>query len=144
MNVIAKEIAAQADDSECYSTDLWRICNHQRDGDAVTNEQLSSKEGIKHCCTTKGWKLQCEFEDRSKEWIALSNLKESYPVQLAQYAVANNIDDEPAFKWWVPYTLRKRDVIPAEANNPCANSLAVRTWTLSAGLGSKIHHRSPK
>ena len=34
--------------------------------------------------------------------------------------------------------------LPAEANNPCTNSLAVRTWTLSAGLGSKIHHRSPK
>ena len=110
-NVIAEEMANQADDSECYSTDLRRICNHRRDGDAVTNQQLSSKEGSKHRCTTKGWKLQCEFEDRSKEWIALSDLKESYPVHVAQYAVANNIDDEPAFKWWVPYTLRKRDVI---------------------------------
>ena len=39
------------------------------------------------------------------------DLKESYPVQLAQYAVANNIDDKPASKWWVSYTLQKRDVI---------------------------------
>ena len=30
-------------------------------------------------------------------------------------------------------------LVPAEAINPCTNSLAVRTWTLSAGLGSKIH-----
>ena len=28
-----------------------------------------------------------------------------------EYAVSRGIDDEPAFKWWVPYTLRKRDTI---------------------------------
>ena len=30
---------------------------------------------------------------------------------MAEYANANQIEDEPAFCWWVPYTLRKRDVI---------------------------------
>ena len=29
-------------------------------------------------------------------------MKNSYPVQVADYAVANHIDDEPAFAWWVP------------------------------------------
>ena len=32
-------------------------------------------------------------------------------MQLADYAVKNKIDDEPAFHWWVPYTLRKRNRI---------------------------------
>ena len=36
------------------------------------------------------------------------------PVELADYALANGIDDEPAFKWWVPYTLKKRDRIIAK------------------------------
>ena len=30
---------------------------------------------------------------------------------MAEYAKANQLDDEPAFCWWVPYTLRKRDAI---------------------------------
>jgi hypothetical protein len=35
--------------------------------------------------------------------------KEVYPIQAAEYAVANKLVSEPAFSWWVPYTLRKRD-----------------------------------
>ena len=45
------------------------------------------------------------------DWIRLADLKESYPVQLIEYAVANGIEDEPAFKWWVPSTLKRRDRI---------------------------------
>ena len=32
---------------------------------------------------------------------------------MAEYEKSRGIDDEPAFKWWVPYTLRKRDNIIA-------------------------------
>jgi hypothetical protein len=35
-------------------------------------------------------------------------MKNSYPVQVADYAVANCIDDEPALAWWVPTVLKKR------------------------------------
>ena len=41
----------------------------------------------------------------------LKIVKESNPIELADYAVNNKIDNEPAFKWWVPYTLRKRERI---------------------------------
>ena len=41
----------------------------------------------------------------------MKDLKESHPVEVAEYAKARGIHDEPAFAWWVPYTLRKRDVI---------------------------------
>ena len=40
-------------------------------------------------------------------------MKESLPVELAEYARARGISDEPAFAWWLPHTLRKRDVILA-------------------------------
>lgn len=36
-------------------------------------------------------------------------MKESYLLEVAEYAVAQSIDNEPAFVWWVPYTLKKRD-----------------------------------
>jgi hypothetical protein len=38
-------------------------------------------------------------------------MKESHPVEVAEFAKARSIADEPTFVWWVPYTLRKRDVI---------------------------------
>ena len=37
--------------------------------------------------------------------------KNSYPVQLAEYDVANYIQDQPTFEWWVLHTLRKRKFI---------------------------------
>jgi hypothetical protein len=35
----------------------------------------------------------------------------SSPVQLAEYAYANNLEREPAFNWWVHHTLKVRDCI---------------------------------
>ena len=32
-------------------------------------------------------------------------------MQTAEYAATNDIDTEPAFKYWVPHTLKKRDSI---------------------------------
>jgi hypothetical protein len=37
-------------------------------------------------------------------WVKLKDLKASNPIELAEYAVANWIAEEPAFKWWVSYT----------------------------------------
>ena len=44
-------------------------------------------------------------------WIPLKDLKESNPVEVAKFAKARRINTEPAFGWWVSYTLRKGDVI---------------------------------
>eukprot|EP00970_Alexandrium_tamarense_P003116 scaffold471_cov109-Alexandrium_tamarense.AAC.4 len=49
------------------------------------------------------------YDDQPK----LSDLKESHPVQVAEYAVAQGIAHEPAFNWWVTHVLRKRDRIVA-------------------------------
>ena len=40
-------------------------------------------------------------------------MKESHPVEVAEYARARGIDKEPAFEWWVPHTLKKWQVILA-------------------------------
>jgi hypothetical protein len=34
-------------------------------------------------------------------------MKESNPVDLAKYVVANKLVYEPAFAWWVPVMLQK-------------------------------------
>ena len=61
--------------------------------------------------TTKGWQLQVKWSDGTKSWIDLKVLKESNPVDVAEFSIARGIDDEPAFSWWVPYTMKKRKAI---------------------------------
>ena len=39
------------------------------------------------------------------------DIKASNTVELAEYAVAKNIEDEPDFKWWVKDVIRKSDQI---------------------------------
>ena len=36
-------------------------------------------------------------------------IKSSNPIELAEYAVSNKLSEEPAFRWWVGQTLRKRN-----------------------------------
>ena len=43
------------------------------------------------------------------------DMKEANPIELAEYAVGNGIDNRPAFAWWVPYTLKKRNHIISKA-----------------------------
>jgi hypothetical protein len=38
----------------------------------------------------------------------MRNLKESNPIQLAEYGEQHDLLDEPAFSWWAKYVLRKR------------------------------------
>ena len=52
-----------------------------------------------------------------KTWHPLKELKESYPIQVAEFAVARGVDKMPAFAWWVNFTLKKRDSIIASVRS---------------------------
>ena len=76
----------------------------QRDGAFVKrNGSNSGREN-----TTRGWKIIFEWFDGTMTWEKLSDLKEFYPVQVAEYASGNGIIDEPSFAWWARYILKKR------------------------------------
>ena len=51
--------------------------------------------------TTRGWKILVEWKYGKTSWIELKDLKESNPIEVAEYFVVNHIVEEPAFKWWV-------------------------------------------
>jgi len=40
---------------------------------------------------------------------SVEHVKESNPVDVAEYAIANKIAEEPACSWWVQNVLRKRN-----------------------------------
>jgi hypothetical protein len=51
------------------------------------------------------------WKDDTTSWEPLRNLKNSNPIEVAEYAVMNALEKEPAFVWWVPHTLRHHDAI---------------------------------
>ncbi len=55
--------------------------------------------------TTQGWKFLVKWINGPHQWIDLKILKESNPVQVAEYVTARDIAEELAFAWWVPYVL---------------------------------------
>ena len=75
------------------------------DGFVVVNRRKHMKK------STKGVHLCIQWKDGSTSWERLSDVKESNPIETAEYSFARGINDEPAFTWWVNYTLKKRDRI---------------------------------
>jgi len=68
------------------------IVNHQKDENAVPLKDgyITLKAGLrKRIVTTKGWRLNVEWVDGTSSWIPLSDLKESNPIEVAEYAIAH-------------------------------------------------------
>ena len=113
-NIIAENLYAQVDDEGNSYSILGEIIDHKKDGSAVSLDDafMATKDGVRRRRrTTKGWKMNVTWKDGSSSWVPLKDLKESNPVQVAEYAVANKILEEPAFAWWARHVLKKRDRI---------------------------------
>ena len=83
---------------------LDMIVGHRRSGDAVSKENAfarTSGGSKRRRETTKGWQILCQWKDGSTTWNKLKDVKDSYPVELAEYAIQEGIKDGPAFKWLV-------------------------------------------
>ena len=114
-NVIAENMLTQVDSDGYALTMLDAIIDYHKD-EAVAvpknDSHVVTPRGQKRPRkTTVGWKLLVKWKDQSESWIPLKDLKESHPCETAEFARARSIADEPAFAWWVPYMLRKRDII---------------------------------
>jgi hypothetical protein len=64
--------------------------------------------------TTKGWHLCVELKYGTTSWERLEDIKESNPVEIAQYAATKSLLNTPDFAWWAPYVLQKRTRIIAD------------------------------
>ena len=118
-NVIAENMYAQCDLEGNQYLLMEAIVDHRKDDDiAVSREnmyiQAGSNKNLRK--TTKGWDLCVEWKDGSTTWERLADLKESNPIEVAEYAVSKSLQDEPAFLWWVPYVLKRRERIVSAVN----------------------------
>jgi hypothetical protein len=66
--------------------------------------------------TTDRCHFNIQWKDGTTNWEPLKRLKESNPVEVSAYTGANKIASEPAFCWWVPFTLQRQDRIIAAVN----------------------------
>ena len=120
-NIIAENILQSVDEDGLHSQFLEGILDHKKDESAAVPKSkkfVTTRAGMRQLIkTTVGWKFKIKWKDGSTEWVPLKLLKESNPVETAKYVKSRDLVDEPAFAWWVPYVLKKRDRIIAAVNS---------------------------
>ena len=109
-NQIAEHIYAQTDEDGNQYQIFKEIVDHRKDNRAIDKaDQYREVNGKRYKKkTTAGWDLEVEWKDGCTSWITLKSMKETNPVEVAEYAKANRIDEEPAFDWWVHRVLKKK------------------------------------
>ena len=134
-NQIADNLFAQIDDEGNRHVLLDEIIDHRSDASAVTldDAMFTDSRGRQHRRrTTKGWELLIQWKDGSTNWIALKDVKNSYPIQAAEYAVANKISKQPAFAWWCDQTLRHKKRIISKVKG--------KYWLRTHKFGIRVPH----
>ena len=119
-NYIAENLFAQVDDEGNRHVLMNETIDYQTNGTELKQQDafITTKTGTKgRRETTKGWELLIEWKDGSTNWVSLKDIKESYPVEVAEFALATRISMEPAFAWWVPFVLKKRNRILAKVKS---------------------------
>jgi hypothetical protein len=135
-NLIAENMYSQVDSDGRQYMLMSEIVDHSSDGRAVRAADgfYVDKHGQKRPrVTTQGWRLLVEWKDGTTSWADLKDLKESFPIEVAEYAVANKLSDEPAFKWWVEDTLRKRNRIIKKVKS-------AKYWKRTHKFGIRLPH----
>jgi hypothetical protein len=113
-NAIAENLFSQVDQDGHRLLLMDEIMDHRRGSDGMMADDafVTSANGQQRKKqTTRGWELLIRWKDGSETWTPLKDMKESYMVETAEYAVQSKIHEEPAFAWWVPTVIKKRAII---------------------------------
>jgi hypothetical protein len=132
-NTITENIFAQIDDEGHRHVLLDDIADHRVDGSELKEEEAfirSPNGGKRQKETTKGWEILLQWKDGSTTWESLKDVKASYPVQLAEYSHQKRISGKPAFAWWVPHVIRKKNRIIAKVKS--------KYWTKKHKFGIRM------
>ena len=134
-NTIAENIFSQVDEEGNRYTILDSIIDHRTDGSEVSDEDAfieSPIGGKKRRKTSRGWEILLQWKDGSTSWEAMKDIHAAYPVQLAEYAIQRGIDRKPAFAWWIPYVVKKRNRIISKTKS--------KYWTTTHKFGIRLPH----
>ena len=131
-NIIAENMWRNVSNEGYHEDALHSIVDIRFCKNAVKVKFIYNKRGKRELRKTKrGVDLLCAIRSAENEdcldritnsWIPLKELKAAYPLQVAEFAVTRELDKMPAFAWWVPYTLKKRDTIIASVRQRIAKT----------------------
>ena len=113
-NTLLENLYNQVDEDGNQFNLLDSIIDHRKTEQAISQDDgyIISHNGVKRkVITTKGWEMNVRWKEGSESWIPMNEIKESNPLELAEYAVSHKIQHEPAFSWWVHTILNKRNRI---------------------------------
>ena len=132
-NAIPQSIFAQVDDEGNRNVLFDERIDHRctvlalKQADAFI---VTSSSNRRRRETTKGWDMLVRWKDGSTTWVPLKDIKESYPVQVSEYAVLIQIQEGPAFAWWVPHVMLKSNRIVAKVKS--------KYWICTHKFGLKV------
>lgn len=109
-NLLAENILEQVNKHGYKHRMMEEIGGHCKLKDALEKDEAmyrTSRGTLQRKQTTKGWELYVIWKVGSSNFIPLSEMKESFPIRTATYAVEHRLNEEPAFAWWVDWTLKK-------------------------------------
>ena len=102
-NIIAEKVLNTCNHKGYRWATLLDIVGHNQANNTVQkSDQIifyKGKNAKRQRKTTVGWKVRCKLSDGTHQWFDLKHLKQSNPVDVAQYALQVGIADKPAFKW---------------------------------------------
>ena len=113
-NIVTEVMYSQVNEEGNSHVMLNEIIDHHKNKAAVSHDDVyvPSRSGcISQRHMTKGWEMNVLWKDGMSDWVSLRDMKESFPIQTAEYAVANKLVEEPTFAWWIKDILKKRDRI---------------------------------
>jgi hypothetical protein len=95
-NIIAEGLQAKADAEANPHAVFTGIVDHRF---IEPVDYIHDTKGTNRS-TTLGWDLCVQWTDGTTTWLPLATVKESNPVEAAEFAVSRGINGAPAYKWW--------------------------------------------
>ena len=111
-NVIAQNLWDQVDDDGYNYNNLYETIGHRKSDDTVSQADgfYEMSNGVRRkVITTKGWDFNVKWESGETSYISLKDIKEHNPAKIAKYVMANKLEKEAAFAWWVRTAIKQRD-----------------------------------
>ena len=110
-NAIVENLWAQCDRDGFMYQILYKIIDHCTNGQVISIDYayIDNPSDRKLCKTKIGWELCCQWRNGEKSRVNLKYIKELYPLEISEYAVANKILEEAALYWWDKIALKCRN-----------------------------------
>ncbi len=110
-NTIAENLYAQCDSEGNMFRILDEITDHRCTEAALSGDDRykTLRNGTKAPKkTVKGWEFCVTYKGGESEWIDAQTVKDSNPIEAAEYALVAELGQEPAFIWWVHDVVRHK------------------------------------